>query len=79
MRWCRKDSREACFPTLKALLDRARDARRVRVQVELVSGMSFIDEVVEVVGGEAEAIAVFSSSRRVALADIDLVAVAELA
>jgi uncharacterized protein YabN with tetrapyrrole methylase and pyrophosphatase domain len=77
MRWCRKDSREACFPTLKALLGRAREQRRVKV--ELVSGMSFIDEVVEVVGVEADAIAVFSSQRRVALADIDLVAVAELA
>lgn len=77
MRWCRKDSREACFPVLKALLGRARDQRRVKV--ELLSGMSFIDEVIEVVGGEGDAIAVFSSARRVALADIDVVALAEMA
>ncbi len=89
MRWCRKDSRPAtaegreslgeptCFPLLRALLGRRREERRVRV--ELISGMSFIDEVVSMEGADASAVAVFSSQRRVAVTDIDVIAVAELA
>jgi hypothetical protein len=78
MRWCRKDNQSTaeptCFPLLRALLGKQR-----RVRVELISGMSFIDEVVGMEGADAAAVAVFSSQRRVAVSDIDVIAVAELA
>lgn len=76
MRWCKKDATGECFPVLKSLLNRARAERRV--QIELVSGMSFIDEVIGLEGSDGQAVAVFSSERRVAVADIGFVTLAEL-
>ncbi len=66
-RWCRKDATSGCFPLLKSLLGRR------GVQVELVGGMSFIDEVVSLEGPTGAEIAVFSTRRRVAVRDIELV------
>ena len=63
MFWCRKDSGD-CLKTLKQLLGRK------GVEVELNSGLLFIDEVVRVEGD----VAVFASERRVAVADIERVA-----
>jgi hypothetical protein len=62
---------------LKALLGLGTGERRVKV--ELLSGFSFIDEVVSLEGSDAQAVAIFSSQRRVALAEIGFVAAAELA
>lgn len=66
-RWCRKDATSECFPLLKSLLGRR------GVSVELVGGMSFIDEVVSLEGLNGGEVAVFSSRRRVALRDIETV------
>lgn len=66
-RWCRKDATSECFPLLKSLLGRR------GVSVELVGGMSFIDEVVSLEGSNGGEVAVFSSRRRVALRDIETV------
>lgn len=77
MRWCKKDATGECFPVLKSLLNRASRSER-RVQIELVSGMSFIDEVIGLEGSDGQAVAVFSSERRVAVADIGFVTLAEL-
>ncbi|MDP1830296.1 MAG: hypothetical protein Q8L48_43930 [Archangium sp.] len=66
-RWCRKDASGPCFPLLKSLLGKR------GVQVELSGGMSFIDEVVSLEGDTGAEVAVFSSRRRVAVRDIELV------
>jgi hypothetical protein len=66
-RWCRKDATSECFPLLKSLLGKR------GVSVELVGGMSFIDEVVSLEGSNGGEVAVFSSRRRVALRDIETV------
>lgn len=66
-RWCRKDASGACFPLLKSLLGKR------GVQVELSGGLSFIDEVVSLEGDTGAEVAVFSSRRRVAVRDIELV------
>jgi len=66
-RWCRKDATSECFPLLKSLLGRR------GVQVDLVGGLSFIDEVVSLEGVGGAEVAVFSSKRRVAIRDIELV------
>lgn len=79
MRWCRKTDSGDCGQVLKSLLSRAKAAMSSdgraerRVQVELLSGMSFIDEVMGVEGEGGAQIAVFASSRRVAVADIGVV------
>jgi hypothetical protein len=80
MRWCRKDDRGDCCSVLTGVLTRAKAALEKgergqrRVQVELVSGLSFIDEVMGVEGEGVGAVAVFASQRRVAVADIGVVA-----
>jgi hypothetical protein len=80
MKWCRKDDRGDCCAALTGVLARAKAALakgergQRRVQVELVSGLSFIDEVMGVEGEGPGAVAVFTSQRRVAVADIGLVA-----
>lgn len=68
MFWCRKDHGGDCLKTLKNLLGRGGG-----VEVELTSGLLFIDEVVSV-EGELAPVAVFASQRRVAIADIERVA-----
>jgi hypothetical protein len=77
VRWCKKDATGECFPALKALLGLG--LRERRVKVELLSGFSFIDEVVSLEGTDAMAVAIFSSQRRVPVAEIGFVAMAELA
>lgn len=67
MFWCRKDHGGDCLKTLKKLLGRG------GVEVELTSGLLFIDEVVRV-EGELAPVAVFASERRVAISDIERVA-----
>ena len=66
-RWCRKDASGSCFPLLKSLLGKS------GVQVELSGGLSFIDEVIGIEGNTGAEVAVFSSRRRVAVRDIELV------
>ena len=66
-RWCRKDATSECFPLLKSLLGRR------GVQVDMVGGLSFIDEVASLEGTSGAEVAVFSSKRRVAIRDIELV------
>ena len=66
-RWCKKDASGSCFPLLKSLLG------KTGVQVEMSGGLSFIDEVVGIEGNTGAEVAVFSSRRRVAVRDIELV------
>ena len=66
-RWCRKDASGSCFPLLKSLLGKS------GVQVEMSGGLSFIDEVIGIEGNTGAEVAVFSSRRRVAVRDIELV------
>ncbi len=72
MRMCQKDvGCPGLIQGLKNLLGRARGQRQVRV--ELRDGLSFIDEVVEVVSERGVDVAVFKDNSRVEVTRIDAI------
>jgi hypothetical protein len=72
MRMCQKDvGCPGLIQGLKNLLGRKRDQRQVRV--ELRDGLSFIDEVVEVVSERGVDVAVFKDNTRIEVTRIDAI------
>ena len=72
MRMCQKDvGCPGLIQGLKNLLGRTRGQRQVRV--ELRDGLSFIDEVVEVVSERGVDVAVFKDNTRIEVTRIDAI------
>jgi Rho-binding antiterminator len=74
MRMCQKDvGCPGLIQGLKNLLGRGKGDRQVRV--ELRDGLSFIDEVVEVVSEQGVEVAVFKDNSRIEVTRIDAITV----
>jgi len=72
MRMCQKDvGCPGLIQGLKNLLGRGKSGRQVRV--ELRDGLSFIDEVVEVVSERGVEVAVFKDNSRIDITRIDAI------
>ena len=76
MRMCQKDvGCPGLIQGLKNLLGRGRGSAGRQVRVELRDGLSFIDEVVEVVSERGVDVAVFKDNSRVEVTHIDAITI----